>query len=207
MTVLDTAPAAPAAAHEQRTESTPGSSTRERRTIADRLFRTTAMAPVWLVARLWLGYEWFTAGWDKLPSSGPGSWFGDAPALVGFVRGADATWAARAEAHGHPDVHYAWFLDFLHFTADYAWLFGPLIVVGELLIGLGLLTGTLTRWAALAAVALNVMYITGGAAGVNGIFLAAAVLLIAAWRVAGHLGGDGVLARLRGRDDVVVDLR
>lgn len=142
--------------------------------------------------RLWLGFEWFTAGWDKLQDSK--GWFGDAPGLVGFVQGADAKWAARAEAFGHPAVHYAWFLNFLHFVADHAWFFGPAIVIGELMIGLGLMTGVLTRWAALAAVVLNVMYITGGSAGVNGVFIAAGVLLIAAWWVAGHLGGDRLIS-------------
>jgi thiosulfate dehydrogenase [quinone] large subunit len=162
-------------------------------TLADRLFRSTALAPVWLVVRLWLGYEWLTAGWEKLGATGRGSWFGHAPALAGFVKGADATWAARANAHGHPGVHYAWFLNFLHFVADHGAVFGPLIVISELLIGLGLMTGVLTRWAALAAIALNVMYITGGSPGVNGIFVVAAVLLMAAWRVAGHLGGDRII--------------
>ncbi|MDQ3475069.1 MAG: DoxX family protein [Actinomycetota bacterium] len=167
------------------------------RTVADLLFRSTATAPLWLVVRLWLGYQWFVAGWNKLNADG--RWFGDAPALKGFVGGADAKWANRAEAHGHPAVHYAWFLDFLHFIGDRAWLFGPLIVIGELLIGLGLIAGVATRWAALAAVALNIMYVTGGSAGVNGIYIALAVLLICAWRVAGHLGGDRFIVGRLGR--------
>ena len=186
MTMLDTALPSPALTPV--TVPRPIELEQAQRTLADRLFRSTATAPLWLVVRLWLGFEWLTAGWDKVQASG--RWFGDAPALVGFVQGADAKWEARAQAFGHPAVHYAWFLDFLHFVADHAWFFGPAIVVGEVLIGLGLITGVLTRWAALAAVVLNVMYITGGSAGVNGIFLAAGVLLIAAARVSGHLGGD-----------------
>jgi hypothetical protein len=42
------------------------------------LFRSTAAAPLRLVVRLWLGYEWFSAGWQKLHGTGPASWFGDA---------------------------------------------------------------------------------------------------------------------------------
>ena len=34
------------------------------------------------------------------------------------------------------------------------------------------------------------MYITGGSAGPNGIFILLGMLLIAAWRIAGHLGAD-----------------
>jgi thiosulfate dehydrogenase [quinone] large subunit len=163
------------------------------------MFRSTVMAPVWLVVRLWLGYEWLSAGWEKLHASAQASWFGDAPALVGFVHGADAVWANRAQAFGHPAVHYAWFLDFLHFVADHAWFFGPLIVFSEILIGVGLITGTLTRWAAIGAVSLNVMYVCSGSAGVNGVFLLAGMLLICAWRVAGHLGGDGLVRTQRSR--------
>ena len=165
--------------------------------IGTAIFRSTRTAPLWLVLRLWLGYQWLHAGWEKLHVASPGGWSGDAPSLQGFVFGADAVWDNRAESYGHPNVHYAWFLDFLHFVADHGWFFGPLIVVSELLIGLGLITGTLTRWAAVSAVLLNLMYIMGGSAGVNGVFLASGVLLVAAWRVAGHLGGDGIVRRLR----------
>jgi thiosulfate dehydrogenase [quinone] large subunit len=34
------------------------------------------------------------------------------------------------------------------------------------------------------------MYITGGPAGPNGVFIGLGVRLIAAWRVAGYLGAD-----------------
>jgi thiosulfate dehydrogenase [quinone] large subunit len=165
----------------------------ERRSaVGDVLFRSTVTAPAWLVLRLWLGYQWFHAGFEKLTADGPASWFGDAPALGGFVQGANAIWDNRAQAFGHPNVHYGWFVDFLDFVARHGWFFGPVVVVSELVIGLGLLTGTLTRWAAVAAVSLNLMYVMGGSAGVNGVFLVIAVLLVAAWRVAGHLGGDGL---------------
>jgi thiosulfate dehydrogenase [quinone] large subunit len=163
------------------------------------LFRSTAMAPVWLVVRVWLGYEWLTSGWDKVHAAGPASWFGNAPALVGFVKGADATWAARAQAYGHPAVHYAWFVDFLDYVGDHAWFFGPVVVFSEILIGLGLITGTLTRWAAIAAVSLNLLYIFSGSAGVNGVFLLFGVLLICAWRVAGLIGVDGLVREARAR--------
>jgi thiosulfate dehydrogenase [quinone] large subunit len=180
-----------------RTERPAGATTAVDGRIGAALFRNTRTAPVWLVLRVWLGYEWFAAGWHKLHETAPGGWTGDAPSLRGFTFGADAIWDNRAEAFGHPNVHWGWFTDFLHFVADHGWFFGPLIVASELLIGAGLITGTLTRWAALSAVALNVMYTMGGSAGVNGVYIAAGVLLVAAYRVAGHLGGDGLVRRLR----------
>jgi thiosulfate dehydrogenase (quinone) large subunit len=34
------------------------------------LFADTRMAPVWLILRLWLGYEWLQAAWGKWPEGG-----------------------------------------------------------------------------------------------------------------------------------------
>jgi thiosulfate dehydrogenase [quinone] large subunit len=168
--------------------------------LGDTLFRSTRLAPLWLVVRVWLGYQWFQAGWEKLHAPAGAGWFGDAPALAGFGHGVDAIWDNRAQAFGHPGVHYGWFVNVMHFITDHGWFFGPVVVFSELLIGLGLITGTLTRWAAFAAIGLNLMYVMGGSAGVNGTFLALAALLIAAWRVAGHLGGDRLIhARIQSR--------
>jgi thiosulfate dehydrogenase [quinone] large subunit len=64
------------------------------------------------------------------------------------------------------------------------------VTFSELAVGIGLLLGCFTGAAAVGAVVLNVMYITGGSAGPNGVFIALGVLLIAAWRVAGYLGAD-----------------
>ena len=69
-------------------------------------------------------------------------------------------------------------------------MFSRVVTVSELAVGIGLLLGCLTGLAAVGAVALNVMYITGGSAGPNGIFVLCGVLLIFAWRVAGYLGVD-----------------
>ena len=34
------------------------------------LFADTRMAPVWLILRLWLGYEWLHAAWGKWTEGG-----------------------------------------------------------------------------------------------------------------------------------------
>ncbi|MFL5881766.1 MAG: hypothetical protein ACJ782_17145, partial [Actinomycetota bacterium] len=51
------------------------------------LFGSSAAAWIWLVARLWLGYEWLHAGWEKLQSP---AWMDGGKALQGFVKGAIA---------------------------------------------------------------------------------------------------------------------
>ena len=38
--------------------------------IARFLFADTRMAPVWLILRLWLGYQWLEAAWGKWTEGG-----------------------------------------------------------------------------------------------------------------------------------------
>ncbi len=40
---------------------------------------------------------------------------------------------------------------------------------------------------------LNVLYVSAGSAGVNGVFIITGVLVLCAWRVAGHLCGDRII--------------
>ncbi len=53
------------------------------------LFADTRMAPVWLLLRLWLGYQWLHAAWGKWSEGG---WVGKGAggAVEGFARGAIA---------------------------------------------------------------------------------------------------------------------
>src|SRR5215218_8461970 len=53
------------------------------------LFADTRMAPVWLILRLWLGYEWLHAAWGKWTEGG---WVGEGAggAVKGFAQGAIA---------------------------------------------------------------------------------------------------------------------
>ena len=48
------------------------------------LFGSSAAAWIWLVARLWLGYEWLHAGWEKVQSP---AWMDGGKALQGFIKG------------------------------------------------------------------------------------------------------------------------
>src|SRR5215212_7214140 len=53
------------------------------------LFADTRMAPVWLIVRLWLGYEWLHAAFGKWAEGG---WVGEGAggAVKGFAQGAIA---------------------------------------------------------------------------------------------------------------------
>ena len=74
--------------------------------IAQLIFNDTRMSWVWLILRLYVGYEWFMAGWGKLFNP---VWFGDKAgvALSGFIKGALAKTAGE-----HPDVQ-GWYAGFL----------------------------------------------------------------------------------------------
>ena len=154
------------------------------------LFRSRQAGILWLIVRLWLGWQWLSAGWGKLTGAGYGNWFTHATGLQGFIAAANSSYDHRAQAFGHPEVNYAWYLHILNTLGAHAQVFSRVVTISELVVGLGLLLGCLTGIAAAGGVALNILYITGGSAGPNGIFILLGVLLVAAWRVAGYLGVD-----------------
>ena len=55
--------------------------------IAKSLFGSTRWAWIWLLMRLYLGYQWLTAGWGKLENPG---WMQTGEALKGFWQKAAA---------------------------------------------------------------------------------------------------------------------
>ena len=154
------------------------------------LFRSPRASVIWLIVRLWLGWQWLDAGWLKLTGAGYGNWISHSNGLQGFIASANASWAHRAQAYGHPEVSYPWFLHILNDIDQHALLFSRIVTFSELAVGAGLLLGAFTGIAAFGAVALNIIYITSGSAGPNGVFILLGVLLIVAWRVAGYLGAD-----------------
>ncbi len=154
------------------------------------LFRSRQASILWLIVRLWLGWQWLSAGRQKLTAAGQSNWFTHSAGLQGFIAGANSTYDHRAQAHGHAQVSYGWYVDILNDIDAHAQVFSRVVTVSELAVGIGLLLGCVTGAAAAGGVALNIMYITGGSAGPNGIFILLGVLLVAAWRVAGYLGAD-----------------
>jgi len=154
------------------------------------LFQSKAASVIWLVARVCLGWQWLDAGWQKLTGAGYDNWVSHSVGLQGFIAAANASWAHRAQAFGHPQMAYPWFLHILNAIDHHAQVFSTIVTISELAVGVGLLLGCLTGVAAAGAVALNFLYITGGSAGVNGVFIVLGVLLVAAWRVAGYFGVD-----------------
>lgn len=167
--------------------------------IARVLFADVRMSWLWLLVRLYAGYEWLAAGWEKLtgrsiaydslgkPAQG-GAWVftnHDGAAIRGFVQ------AALAQAGGpHPSVQ-GWYATFLtNVVLPHARTFAYIITFGELLVGIALILGLLTGIAAFFGVFMNLNYLLAGTVSANPILGLLGILLVLAWRIAGFLGID-----------------
>ena len=151
---------------------------------AKMLFGDTRFSFIWLVLRLYLGYEWLTAGWHKVTSP---DWVQTGVALKGFWTGA----IAMPEA-GRPPIAFDWYRSFLTYMLNaeaYTW-FAKLIAYGEVLIGIALILGLFTGIAAFFSGFMNWNFIMAGSASTNGMLFFIAVLLILAWKTAGYIGVD-----------------
>src|SRR3989442_15708437 len=171
------------------------------------LLADTRMAWLWLLVRLYVGYEWLTAGLEKLTGysfafdgsfgqkvTTPWVFSGqDGVAMTGFAKG-----ALKLAVGQHPAVQ-GWYADFLqNFVLPNATVFSYIISFGEVLVGLGLIFGILTGIAAFFGVFMNLNFMLAGAVSINPIIGFLALFLILAWRVAGFYGVDSYLLPLLG---------
>ena len=76
--------------------------------------------------------------------------------------------------------------------------FAPLVMWGEILVGVGLILGALTGIAAFFGAFMNWNYIMAGSASTNGWLGMLSIFLILAWKVAGWYGLDRLLLPLVG---------
>jgi thiosulfate dehydrogenase [quinone] large subunit len=154
---------------------------------ADWLFRSKAASVLWLVARLWLGYGWLDAGYQKLWGSEKGAfWNGGGAGVKGF-----ATAGVTGSKAGKGGASYGWFAGFLHgFVIPNASWIAKAVTLSELIIGALLILGLFTGAAAAVGLVLNVIYMFSGSSGVNPAYAIIAVFLMLAWRNAGYLGLD-----------------
>jgi len=152
---------------------------------ATSLFGSPKWSWLWLVARLYVGYTWFTSGWGKL--SNP-AWVQTGEALKGFwVRA-----VAIPEAPARPAIAFDWYRVFIQSLLDsgtYTW-FAKLVVAGEILIGVALILGFFTGIAAFAGGFMNWNFMMAGTASINPVLFTLSILLILAWKNAGWIGLD-----------------
>jgi thiosulfate dehydrogenase [quinone] large subunit len=148
------------------------------------IFGDTRLAPLWLVLRVYIGYIWLSAGWEKFQNP---AWVGEqaGTAVTGFLNG------ALAKAVGaHPDVM-GWYAGFINAVAlPHATIFSYLVTYGEILVGLGLIVGLFTGVAAFFGLTMNFNYLFAGTTSINPLLILVQLFLLLAWRTAGHLGLD-----------------
>ncbi|MCL4535453.1 MAG: DoxX family membrane protein [Bacteroidetes bacterium] len=161
------------------------------------LFNNPVLSVVWVIVRLFVGYEWLEAGVHKLENP---AWTSTGLALKGFW-----TAAVAIPAQGKPAITYDWYRGFLSAMLEgghYTW-FAKLVVAGELAIGIALIIGAAVGVAAFFGALMNFNFMLAGSASTNPVLLVLAVLLIIAWKTAGYWGVDRwllpLLARLANR--------
>jgi thiosulfate dehydrogenase (quinone) large subunit len=163
------------------------------------LFASTGAAWIWLVVRLYIGYEFLHAGWGKLTGAEGGTWhwawtFTNASwlrdhgaALNGFV--GYVTSPAMVKGPNAAN-NFGWYQSYLHWVGSNSAFMSYVVTFGEILVGVGLIFGCLTGIAAFFGVMLNVSFGLAGIAGVNPEMVVLGMLLILAWRNAGYIGLD-----------------
>lgn len=144
---------------------------------------------LWLLPRLWLGWQWIQAAEHKI--SDP-AWVQTGEALKGF-------WEriVMIPEAGRPAIAFDWYRAFIQYLLDaQAWpWFAKLVVYAELLVGIALVLGIFTGIAAFLGAFMNWNFMMAGSASTNPLLFVIAVGLILAWKVSGAIGVDYFLLR------------
>jgi thiosulfate dehydrogenase [quinone] large subunit len=150
------------------------------------LFNNSRAGLFWLPIRLFLGMSWLDAGWHKLQN----------PAWVGADAGTAIRgyWEAAVAVpeEGRPPITYEWYRSFIQILLDNgaeSWM-TYVITFGEIAVGIGLIIGLLTGFAAFFGALMNMSFLLAGSASTNPVMFTLAVGVMLAWRVAGYYGLD-----------------
>ncbi|HEX8966707.1 MAG TPA: DoxX family protein [Chloroflexota bacterium] len=161
--------------------------------IARFFFQGTTAAWLWLVVRIYVGYQFLLAGWHKFED--PAWMDGSGSGILGFWNRALGTTAT-----GAPIVTFDWYRNFLQVLVDTnsAGWFSYVIVFGELAVGLGLILGAFVGVAATGGLIMNMAFMLAGTTSTNPVLAILGVLLILAWKNAGFIGLDRYLLPMLG---------
>lgn len=152
--------------------------------IATFLFADTRFAWVWLIVRILLGWQWLGSGFGKLQNS---AWMDGGVALQGFWER-----AVQVTEAGRPPITFDWYRTFIQNLLEaeaYTW-FGPLLAIGETLVGIALILGAFVGIVAFFGAFMNWNFIMAGTASSNALLGLVALFLILAWKTAGWYGLD-----------------
>ncbi len=146
--------------------------------------RTPAYAGIiWLIARVWLGYEWLHAGIGKVFGEGSVVWVGDKAgvAVNGFLQGAierSPLAAGFDPATVHPEVK-AWYAPLVqNVFQPNATVLSYLVAYGEVLVGIALLIGLFTHFSALMGVLMNLAFLLADTSSSNPLMLVVGLTIV-----------------------------
>ncbi|WP_163537992.1 DoxX family protein [Gracilibacillus sp. YIM 98692] len=143
----------------------------------DFLRKNVVVAGVLAFLRIYIGYQWMTAGWGKIT--------GGTFDAGGFIQG-----AIGKATEEHPTVQ-GWWAAFLEKVAlPGADLFTFLVMWGEFLVGIALILGIFTNFAALMGILMNFAFLFSGTISTNGQMILLTLFLLVAGYNAGRFGID-----------------
>jgi thiosulfate dehydrogenase [quinone] large subunit len=173
--------------------------------IVQQLLNNPRYSFIWLVIRIWLGWQWLEAGLHKIEDP---AWIQTGDALKSYWERAVAI-----PEGGRPAISFDWYRSFLQGLLDsqsYTW-FAKLVAFGEFFIGVALILGLFVGNAAFFGGFMNWNFMMAGSASTNPLLFVAAIVLIMAWKVAGYIGADYFLLPKLGtpwsRHKVVEDVK
>lgn len=147
------------------------------------LFNNPKLSWVWLLARVWVGVQWVQGSLHKL--SDP-AWMQTGDALKGFWMHV----VAIPEAPARPLITFDWYRTFIQSLIDsnsHVW-FAKVISISELLVGIALILGVFAGTAAFFGGLMNLSFMLAGSTGAGPLMLVIEILLMVAWKIAGHIG-------------------
>lgn len=173
--------------------------------IVETLFSHQRMGYFWFFVRLYVGWQWLSAGWHKLAGASSLGWVREGSADGKILHHGDkllAFWqhAVQPAKNGMPLIAYPWYRDFVLYLIQHhsqSW-FAYLVAGSEFLVGLALTLGAFTAVASLVGASMNFNYMLAGSASINPVLFAAEVLLVLAWKSAGYIGLDRWLLPMLG---------
>ncbi|MFL5759768.1 MAG: DoxX family protein [Thermomicrobiales bacterium] len=162
----------------------------------ERLQRSEVTGLLWLVARVWLGWEFLKAGWEKVTEPERAMWIGNQSGegvrqLLGFSLQI-APGGAMAQPD-HPEV-LGWYATLIrHLFLPHAEVMARLVTFGELLVGLALMLGLFTRFAAAMGLLMNLSYMLAGVSSLSPLMMLVEVSIVLTGTMAGYYGVDHYL--------------
>lgn len=158
--------------------------------VAKFVFSDTRFAWVWLILRLYMGWQWIDASSHKIFDP---KWVNTGEALKGF-------WVSALNTTPKPVIAFDWYRTFIQYLVDtqsWTW-FAKLVAYGELTIGIAFILGAFTGIAAFFGGFMNWNFMMAGSASTNPLLFIFALLLVLAWKTAGYYGLDRFLLPLFG---------